>query len=113
MKSYLLLFRGGLPPANSPELIQQHMMKWPKWIEELAKERKFAGGEQLMQKSTVVKGKKKQIIDGPYTESKEVVGGYVIIKAKNEEEATQIAAQCPIFEYDGSVEVREVMIRDN
>jgi len=51
----------------------------------------------------------KQITDGPYAESKEIVGGYLGIKANDLDEAIEIAKGCPIFDYDGSTEVREIL----
>jgi hypothetical protein len=111
MKNFMLLFRGGLPPKDSPELIQKHMMKWPVWIESIAKQGKFVGGEQLTFDGSVVKGAKKQIIDGPFAEAKEVVGGYIIISAIDKAEAVQLSLGCPIYEYDGICEIREIRSR--
>jgi len=109
MKDYLLLFRGGLDFSTaSPEELQQAMMKWKIWTEELIKKGTYSGGNRLTKNGTVLKGTKKQITDGPFTESKEIIGGYISIKAANKEEAVEIAKGCPIFHYDGIVEVREV-----
>jgi len=41
-------------------------------------------------------------------ESKEIVGGYISIKANGLKEAIEISMDCPIFNYDGNVEIREV-----
>lgn len=111
MKNFILVFRGGLPPKDSAELIQQHMMKWPVWIESIAKQGKFVGGEQLGFDGSVVKGAKKQIFDGPFAEAKEVVGGYVIIAAADKNEAVQLSLDCPIYEYEGVCEIREILQR--
>jgi hypothetical protein len=48
------------------------------------------------------------IADGPYTEIKESIGGYSIIKAGSLDEATEISKGCPVFLNGGSVEVREI-----
>jgi hypothetical protein len=114
MKDYLLLFRGGLNFATaSPEQLQQAMMKWKTWIEELTKEGIYNGGERLTRNGTVVKGNEKQsdgyrIIDGPYSEGKEIVGGYISIKADDLQKAIEISKGCPIFNFDGNIEIREV-----
>ena len=50
------------------------------------------------------------ITDGPFAESKEIVGGYFIVKANSIDEAAAIAKGCPDFELGSSVEVREVMV---
>lgn len=110
MKDYLLLFRGGLNiAAAAPEQIQEAMMKWKNWMTELANKGLFNGAERLNRNGAVITGSKKQITDGPYTETKEIVGGYMSIKAENLNEAIELAKGCPIFNYDGIVEVREVI----
>ena len=49
------------------------------------------------------------VIDGPYAEAKEVVAGYVMIKAKNFADAAEIAKGCPALDLPGrSVEVRQI-----
>lgn len=49
------------------------------------------------------------ITDGPFTETKDVVGGYSLIEAGDFDEAVRIASGCPVVEHGGSVEVRPVM----
>lgn len=53
--------------------------------------------------------KNNQVIDGPYTESKESIGGYYVVEAKDYDEACHLAKDCPTLLYQGGyVEVREV-----
>src|SRR5262245_6834939 len=110
MKDYVLLFRGGLDFSTAtPEEIQAAMMKWKTWMEQLTKEGHYNGGSRLERNgAAVLKGHQKQLSDGPFTESKEVVGGYVSIKAGDKQEAIEVAKGCPIFNYDGIVEIREI-----
>ncbi|HKZ36622.1 MAG TPA: YciI family protein, partial [Chryseolinea sp.] len=53
------------------------------------------------------------VTDGPFAESKEVVGGFFVVLAKNLAEATEMAKECPDYALNGIVEVREVMKFDN
>ena len=54
--------------------------------------------------------KKALVTDGPYAESKELVGGYFVVKANSLDEAVEIAKNgYPDFVFNGAVEVREVM----
>jgi hypothetical protein len=112
MKEFLLLFRGGEPGMDptreSPERYQLHMLKWKNWMEDLGKQGKFGGGHPLTKTGTVIQGGKKVVTDGPFVEGKEIVSGYIVIKAKDFREAVEIGKDCPIFDYDGIVEVREV-----
>jgi hypothetical protein len=49
------------------------------------------------------------VVDGPYAETKEVVGGYLFLTVANMEEATEIAKQCPGLPLGLTVEVRPVV----
>ncbi|MES1216816.1 MAG: YciI family protein [Bacteroidota bacterium] len=66
-------------------------------------------GEPLAPGGKLISGKNKNVTDGPYTEGKEVVGGFFIISAANMDEAVEISKDCPDFDKGGSVQVRHVM----
>jgi len=110
MKDYLFLFRGGLDfTKTSPEQLQQALTNWTKWIEALSQKGIYKGGQRLTRNdATVVKGNARQVIDGPYGESKEIVGGYFSIQAENLQEAIETSKGSPIFNFDGTVEIREI-----
>ncbi len=108
MSDFMFLFRGG-EPSGSPEQMQQHMQKWRGWIEDLGKKGHFKAGEPLERSGKVVKGQSKAITDGPFAEAKDLVGGYLLVSAKDLGEAVELSKGCPIFENDGLVEVRPVM----
>ena len=107
MPNYLYIFRGGMPPA-SPQQMQQQMQKWGDWIQQLSKTGNFKAGEPLEAEGKVIKGRKKVVTDGPYAEAKDLVGGYLLISAKNLDEAVELSRGCPIFDSEGSVEVRPI-----
>ncbi len=56
-------------------------------------------------------GPGRTVIDGPFAETKEYVGGYYLIAAADEDEAARIAAGCPVLEHGGFVEVRAIVER--
>jgi len=105
----MLIFIGGDPSHLSPEKQQAHMQKWFEWVEKLKNEKRYLSGEALQPTGKTVSGSKKTVTDGPFAESKEVVGGYFVLMAKDIEEAIRIAKDCPDYELGGKVEVREVM----
>jgi hypothetical protein len=109
MSEFLYLFRGGdaREAGGSPERMQEHMGKWMKWMEDLGKKGKLSGGLPLKNEGKIVRNNG-VVTDGPYAEGKEIVGGYLIVKAADLSEATEISKGCPIFEFDGTVEVREI-----
>jgi hypothetical protein len=54
-----------------------------------------------------VRGGKRSVIDGPFVESKEIVGGFFLLDCETKEQAITIAGECPAAEW-ASVEVREI-----
>jgi hypothetical protein len=110
MNDFLLLFRNDAASQSSmsPEEMQQHTQKWRTWIGELSKSGHVKGGEPLERTGKVLRGKSKIVTDGPYAESKDMVGGYLMIAAKNLDHAVELSRGCPIFETNGTVEVRPV-----
>lgn len=112
MKDYMLLFRfkKEFDDRNaSPEEFQKEAMRWQKWMEQRLKEGKLTPGQRLTNSGKVVTGTKKNVLDGPFAEGKEVVASFCVIKAESLDEAVEFAGACPILDRDGSVEVREIM----
>ena len=110
MEKFMFIFEGIQPGNLSPEHMQEHMGKWMAWIEQLNKSDQYVAGEPLHPGGKLVSGKNgKSVTDGPYTEGKEVVGGFFIVNAKDIDEAVAIAQNCPDFELGGSIQVRKVM----
>ena len=111
MAKYMYLFRGGdaARAQESPESMQQHMELWKKWMGQLAQNGTLVDGLPLGREGKQVESKGKVILDGPFTEGKEIVGGYLIVNAKSLTDAAEISKGCPIFEHDGKIEVREIM----
>lgn len=114
MKEYLLLFRGGYDRIvqQSPQEFLSEMEKWKKWMEDLKSKESFVIAQPLSRGGKKVAGKNKTVIDGPFMEGKEIVGGYLICKANSYEDAIQIANGCPVLEIGGIVEVREITEMD-
>lgn len=106
----MLLLRGGIPSRDlSPGQLQQQIEKYLSWIEGLRRKGHFLAGEPLEEEGRIISGKKAQTVtDGPFTESKEAVGGYFIISARDLEAAVALSRDCPIFENNGTVEVRPI-----
>jgi hypothetical protein len=109
MEKFMLIFQGGMSPDKSPELMQAQMGKWMAWIDKLNSTGKYIAGEPLLPGGKLITGKKKTVTDGPYTEGKEVVGGFFLINAEDMNEAVKICDDYPDYEYGGSIQVRQVM----
>lgn len=98
MQEFLLLIHGTGYNDESPESLKKHLSKYENWVNELVKENKYISGSRLENNGKVVLNRDTVISDGPYLESKELVGGYILIRAADLEEATQLAITCPLSE---------------
>ncbi len=109
MSEFVYLYRGGRR-AESPDEAEKQMQRWVTWLRDLAANGHIKDqGQPLEREGKVVRGKDHVVTDGPYPESKDIVGGYTLIEATDLSQATDLAGGCPIFEFDGLVEVRPVM----
>jgi hypothetical protein len=109
MMKYLLLYRTPEMPSDyqpSPEEMQAMFAQWDTW------KSKFTAnvvdmGDGLKPEGRVLKGG--AVTDGPFVESKELMGGYSIVQAKDFDEAVRVARECPIAFIPGSsIAIREL-----
>ena len=107
----MLLFRGAhWDKGLSPEELQQVIGKVMAWFEGLKEQGKVKAGQPLGAEGRTVSGRKgRPVADGPFAESKEAVGGYLLLRADNLDEAVAIAKTNPTLEYGITIEVRPVL----
>ncbi|MCW3121461.1 MAG: hypothetical protein JWQ38_953 [Flavipsychrobacter sp.] len=109
MKEYLLVFRAteGANRRNESEAAAS-MELWKNWIGSIAQNGKLVGGQPLVAGGKLMT-KGGQVTDAPFAEGKEVLNGYLMIKADHFEEAQELSKGCPIFDdKGGSLEIREI-----
>jgi hypothetical protein len=110
MAKFLFIYRS--PPMSmadvSPEQLQASLAKWGEWIGKYMQSGHIVDPGDGLQESGKVLSGKGVVTDGPYMESKEVLGGYSIINAKTYDEAVKIARECPNHLEGGSIEIREL-----
>lgn len=111
MKKYMLIFIGPTYEelGISPEQLQERMGRWFAWTEKLSQQGILQGGEALHAEAKRVSGSDRVVTDGPFVESKELVGGYFVVNADSVESAIEIAQDFPDYDLQGGVEIREVM----
>jgi hypothetical protein len=93
----------------SPEEIQQKVVKYQAWIEKIRSSGRHVSSEKLGEeggKRLSLENGKVTVVDGPYSETKEIVGGYFLFRAENYEEAVELTRDCPFLE-DGRIEIRQ------
>jgi len=95
----------------SPEEMQAIIQKYGAWAQSLTEQERLLHSQKLCDGTgRVMRGQAErvQITDGPYSETKEVIGGYFAIRADDYEHAVEIARDCPHLDYGGTIEVREI-----
>ena len=110
MKEFMMIFRmapmGDFEPT--PEQMQESIKQWQDWIGGIAAQGKFVSTNQLGFVGKTLKAAG-VVTDGPSAEVKEIVGGYLIVKANDIDDAMKLAHGCPILFIGGHVEVRDIM----
>ncbi len=111
MRKYLLLLHGSATPEKDlgPEAFQAIVERYKAWTDKLRRAGQFLAAEKLSADGHVLHGLAPRTVvkDGPYAESKEVVAGFILIDAESDEQAVEIARECPHLEV-GAVEVRAI-----
>jgi hypothetical protein len=107
MAKFLFIYRGGSDREMTPEQMQKSMEKWGAWIQDaMTKGWMLDPGDGLTAEGRVVNAK--VVSDGPFVESKEIVGGFSIVEAETIDAAAQLAKGCPGLQTGGRVEVRRL-----
>jgi len=110
MNEYMLIFRheDGSKIA-SPEQMEIWMKQTMDWIGGIAAQNKYVGSNGLPMEGAKVVHHKNVVTNGPFGDLKETIGGYIIVKAKDVNEAVEFAKGCPVLQGEGNtVEVRRV-----
>jgi hypothetical protein len=112
LSSYLLIFRETSPDiykAMSPSQRQHLLEQWNAWVGSLVSQGKMQHGHPLEPQGRVVSGPRgERVVDGPFAETTEAIGGYFLLTVAGLDEATEIAQHCPSLPFGINVEVRPV-----
>ncbi len=112
MKQFMILIREESTDFSkfSPKDFAEFMQQYEAWSRKMAESGQNAGGAKLNRDlgRTLRKKGSQIVVDGPYAEAKDAVGGFYIINANDMEEAIEIAKGCPSLSHGGAVEVRLV-----
>ena len=104
---FLLLYRGPIEsaPSTSPEDMQKAFERWSAWRAKFDKEIAELGDGLKLGGAVYKNG---TVTDGPYVESKEIMGGFSVLQTDSLSRAIEIAKECPHAAVPGaSVEIRE------
>lgn len=94
MQEFLLLLKGDGMNHLSPDELQHILSEYKKWVHELGDN--FLGGQRLEESGALLTHPNTKVLtDGPFLESKEIIAGYMLIRADTQEAANQIALSAP------------------
>jgi len=110
-RGYLLMFSGGKDWDEnlSDEELREIMDRYTAWTNRLTASGKVAAGQALGPEGRTVSGANRRVLDGPFAESKEAVGGFLHVMVDSFEEALEIARACPGLDLGGRIEIRPVL----
>jgi hypothetical protein len=108
MSEYLVLSRGQWDKSKTREQIQDAIDRFYTWHEGMRQQGKMKSGQRLALGGKVVN--RHGVTDGPFAESKEIIGGYWFIVADSLDEAARLIAQNPTIECGLTMEVRPVEV---
>jgi len=111
MKEFMMIFIGAdyAELGLSPEQLQDKMTRWFAWNDKMDAQGILRGGAALTPVGKRVSGPERVVSDGPFVESKELVGGYYTVAADSYEEVVKIAGDYPDYDLGGTVEIREIV----
>jgi len=116
MNQYLLILRADPSVFHqmSPQQMQQTFAKYRDWRVRLAEAGRVTAGHKLEDTTGRVlraggEAAEMRITDGPFAESKELIGGFFILSAETYEGAVELCRDCPHLEF-GAIEVRRVEV---
>ena len=113
MPAFMLLLHrpaGGVPDRRSPEFAAQ-MREYLAWMERIRADGRFRAGHKLTEDAgRIVRAAAGGLAttDGPFAESKEIVGGFYLISARDYPDACRVASDSPHLKYGYRIEVRQV-----
>ncbi len=107
----MMIFIGGdyATAGLTPEQVQEKMEKWNNWVEDLRTQGLYINGKPLTPQAKRIAGTDQLVTDGPFVETKELVGGYFLFKASDMNHAVSLTKDFPDYDIGGVVEVREIM----
>jgi hypothetical protein len=99
----------GLSQKSSPEDLQRMFEKYRAWVDKMRSADRLVGSDKLAEEGgrviTAQQGRV-SVVEGPYSEAKEVVGGYMMIRAADYEEAVSLVSDHPHLS-NGRIELRQ------
>jgi hypothetical protein len=112
MAQFILLIKGGYETDKefTPEEQQAAIQRYREWANSLIERNRLVDAAKLADKTGkhLVKRDGQIVVDAPFAETKETIGGFYIVEADSMQMAIGLAQECPIFDEDGTIEIRQI-----
>ncbi len=111
MAKFMLILHttpGGLEKLR-PEQMHAALESFNSWVDKMRSGGRMVDSEKLMDEGGKIvhrQGNRLTIVDGPYMETKEVIGGYFVLRAASYDEAIELTRDCPFLRL-GRIAVRQ------
>ena len=93
MKEFLMILKGNGLDTLSPDEMQKLLQQYKQWVADLGDQ--YVTGQRLENHGSLLEHKDSIVTDGPFLEPKEIIAGYFLIRAENQNEANNIALSSP------------------
>jgi hypothetical protein len=93
----------------SPDELERKMETYQAWSQKIRSSGQLVSSEKLGEEGGKILNRQKgrlSVMDGPFSEAKEVVGGFMILRAASYDEAIELVRDCPFFD-DGRIDLRQ------
>lgn len=111
MKVFMIFIKEDIAKLSDAPAGEQeaYFHDWKQWVAELTSSGNYHSGGSLDHEGRYL-AEGKVLSDGPFIEAKEAVTGYFKIKAQDIEHAVGLVKDCPVYQYDGALEIRPIMV---
>lgn len=112
MNEFLIVIHRDLTSKDakpSPEQMQAAIKPFQDWIGGIAAQNKLVTPPKRWESEGRVVSQNNVVTNGPYAEIKESIGGMILIRASDYDEAVEIAKGCPIIQWGAKVEIRRAI----
>jgi hypothetical protein len=111
MKDFIVILRepDGRLEQHGEQEIKEHRQHMTEWFQKHIQLGNVSGGSALTLNGKQIKGPKAAVVNDIHKVGTEIVGGYILLKAVDWDEAVLIMQSFPIYEFDGYAEIRELM----